>query len=154
MLPVDLNKIKLGLSQVKISGRIEIVPGAITEIHDVAHNPDAIEKLRNYLKQNPLEKNKKTLAVFSMLQDKDISQCIQIIKNDIDQWYIAELPVQRSASASLLNNIFKKFKVEFELFHSIKEAYQQSKKIANPGDRIIAFGSFHVLAAIKAPAQS
>jgi dihydrofolate synthase / folylpolyglutamate synthase len=144
-LPVSRDAIEKGLKNVYLPARIEIFEGEITEIFDVSHNPDAIKFLSDKLKT--LSHSGKTLAVFSMLADKDIVSSIHAIKNNIDTWYAAPLQTKRAANQAMLQTAFQEASVEKVNFYAdIKNAYQAAKKNAVTGDRIIVFGSFHTVA--------
>ena len=146
-LPVDRAAIDRGLANVNLPGRIQIVPGVVTEIYDVSHNPAAVTWLADRLRAMPC--NGKTHAVFSMLADKDIVQSVNAIKDMIDDWYIAPLATKRGASEDVLRHVFKQAEISnVELFASISEAYKMAQNKSEPGDRIVVFGSFHTVAEI------
>src|SRR3990167_8025056 len=90
-LPVNRQAIDKGLLQAKLPGRIQILPGEITKIFDVSHNPAAISFLSKQLKGMSCLGN--TYAVFSMLLDKDIVESIKSICSCIDHWFFAPLAV-------------------------------------------------------------
>lgn len=143
-LPVTEAQIRIGLKKVVLPGRIQVEEGEITQIFDVAHNPAAMAFLANRLAQLPCEG--KTLAVFSMLADKDISGSISVIENQIDEWFVAPLAVKRGASMQMLQEKFAgRDKVNFYL--SLIDAYQAALKQAEQGDRVVVFGSFYTVAA-------
>jgi len=145
-LPVNEEDIKKGLASVKLPGRVQIIAGEITTILDVAHNPHAV----NYLKKRLLPFKTKTNnvhAVFSMLGDKDILQCVELISDAIDTWYVAPLTVKRAASLEQLKSVFAELNIESVNYDdSIKEAYENAKEVAESGDVIVVFGSFHTVA--------
>jgi len=144
-LPVSNEAIEKGLINAKLTGRIQIIPGSVIEIYDVAHNPAAVALLAKRLKEMPSEG--KTLAVFSMLADKDIGESIRVIAPEIDHWYIAPLNGKRAAPAETLSQAFHSAGIpDVTLFTSVKEAYYYVKKEARRGDRIVVFGSFHTVA--------
>lgn len=146
-LPVTLAAIKKGLQTVDIVGRIQIMPGDITYIHDVAHNPDAVLLLAKRISE--LKMNGKKLAVFSMLTDKNITECIKIISPLIDEWFVAPLQTKRAATENQLRDAFTKATVtKVNYFVTIEKANQEARDQAKQGDSIIIFGSFHVLSAI------
>jgi dihydrofolate synthase/folylpolyglutamate synthase len=144
-LPVSHEQIAKGLKQVELKGRIQIIPGEITEIFDVSHNPESVELLKEKLIAMPC--SGKTWAVFSMLADKDLGSSLSIIKNEIDLWHVAPLKTKRAAGKELLEKTFYEAKIKNVLFYSsIAQAYEQAFHSAKPGDRIIIFGSFHTIA--------
>lgn len=147
-LPVTAAQIQKGLSDIKLRGRMEVIPGPVMQIFDVAHNPASVLRLSEALQQMPCAG--KTHAVFSMLADKDILQSLIGIKSEIDTWHVSALAVPRAASAQqLVDNLEKAgVKGRVKRFDSIEDAYQAAIESAEKGDRIIVFGSFHTVAAI------
>jgi dihydrofolate synthase/folylpolyglutamate synthase len=147
-LPVSEEALRQGIKTLSLAGRIEIIPGAITEILDVAHNPAATLFLAERLKQLPCRG--KTRAVFSMLGDKDIEASIRSLKEQVSEWYLGPLRVKRAASIEKLTAAFEQEGIKnFHLAASIEESYQQAKKVSEAGDRLLILGSFHTVAAIK-----
>lgn len=146
-LPVTRLAIDKGLSTVRLQGRIQVLPGPITEIYDVSHNPASIALLADRLRQLPCRG--KTLAVFSMLEDKDIATSLSGIQDQITHWYISPLNTKRAASLATLLQAFSDRGInEISSFTSMQEAYLASRREATEGDRIIIFGSFHTVAEV------
>lgn len=146
-LPVDENSIRLALKDLTLPGRMQIKRGEITEIYDVAHNQASVALLAQRLAKIPI--SGKTLAVFSMLADKDIATSIKQMQKLIDYWFVGEISFERRASLQNLETEFKKQNLtNVNFFPSVKAAYSAAQKYAKSGDRIIIFGSFHTLAEI------
>jgi len=144
-LPVSLENISQTLSTITLAGRIQVVPGVITHIYDVSHNPAAVALLAAYLKKQGHKG--KVHAVFSMLKEKDIVASVLNIKEEIDDWYIAELQTKRAASQAMLLAAFQQVGIAAaNVFSSIAIAYQQALSHAKPGDCVVIFGSFHTVA--------
>lgn len=145
--PVMRTEINKGLSTISLPARIQIVPGLITEIYDVSHNPAAVAFLAKKLQS--LSCTGKTYAVFSMLADKDIVESLKNIKMHINAWYVAPLAIKRAASMEKLKQSFTEADISSVTFlEKIVDAYSQVKQIAKAGDRIIIFGSFHTVAEV------
>lgn len=147
-LPVDEQSIRRALQEVKLPGRIQIIPGDVMTILDVSHNPASVAMLAKWLKENPAKG--KTCAVFSMLGDKDILSSLNEIKDQIAAWFIAPLEGKRAASIETMINNFKDALIDnFSNLNSIKEAYHGAVKACQPGDRIVVFGSFHTVGSVN-----
>jgi len=143
-LPVTREAIEKGLVEVKLPGRIQIISGSVTEIYDVSHNPASIEFLKKRLQEIPCAG--KTYAVFSMLADKDIIGSLTPVKEVFDHWFVAPLKIKRAATKELLEESFRNAEINnVTYFQDIEEAYYHSRQLAQPGDRIIVFGSFHTI---------
>jgi len=96
-LPISRQQIAQGLAAVRLPGRFQLFGSAPQVILDVAHNPQAALALAQNLRQTP--QSNRTLAVFGMLADKDISGVISAVGDQIDMWFLAHLPVARGATA-------------------------------------------------------
>ncbi len=77
-LPLDQQAVRNGVREAALPGRFQVVDGAPVTILDVAHNPEAVGVLQRNLEETPC--SGRTLAVFSMLEDKDIGEVVQIIE--------------------------------------------------------------------------
>jgi len=146
-LPVTEESIRRGLQQIELTGRMQIVNKPVYELYDVAHNPHAALELARRLRQLPV--TGKTVAVFSMLADKDIAGTLAAMKKVIDEWYIAPLTCARAASLPLLEQAFHQAGIiRVTTAPTLAAAYQAAVSQTRPGDRIIIFGSFYAVAAI------
>lgn len=147
-LPVTREAIDKGLTEVKLTGRIEIVNGPITWIYDVSHNPDSVALLAQRL--HTLQRPGKTYAIFSMLGDKDILASIQGIQSMVDEWMVAPLFVKRAAGLDKLKHAFQTAGIEnVTYFSSLGKAYRHVQSHVKQGDRVLVFGSFHTVAEIR-----
>jgi dihydrofolate synthase / folylpolyglutamate synthase len=145
-LPVSRTAIDQALKTVKLSGRIQVIPGEVTKILDVSHNPAAAEWLANYVRDHSI--SGKTRAVFSMLTDKDILSTVLIMKPYIDEWFIAPLKTERAASLSQLQQAFQQASIHsIHSYQSIPEAHQAAENASASGDRVVIFGSFYTVSA-------
>jgi dihydrofolate synthase / folylpolyglutamate synthase len=146
-LPVKRAAIDQGLAKVQLTGRIQIIPGAITEIFDVAHNPHAFAYLASRLQELPQAAH--THVVFSMLADKDIVESILAIQEQVTTWAVAPLACTRGANKETLEQAFAHAGIQaVSFFPTIKQAYLHTKNKALAGDRIIVAGSFHTVAEV------
>src|SRR3990167_4735297 len=147
-LIVPQQAIQSGLMTTKLTGRQEIVSGPITHIYDVSHNPAAIAFLAQRLMQLPCIG--KTHAVFSMLSDKDLVASLYEIALHIDQWYVGQISHQRGAVLAMLQVGFQQASLieKTDFFTTLSMAYQAALQKAQPGDRIVIFGSFHTVAEV------
>lgn len=146
-LPVTQDAIIRALQQVTLAGRFQTVAthsdGAAKVILDVAHNPHAASALLDNLKTSRQNKGK-TIAVFAMLADKDIKAVIDVVKSEIDSWYIAGIEHIRGCQAhelaALLVTILPN--AQPKVFETVAQAYAQACIDMTENDKIIVFGSF------------
>src|SRR5690606_33942416 len=105
-LVVPQQAVRIGLSQVQLPGRLQILPGTPTVILDVAHNPHAAAALGQNL--DAMGYFPHTHAVVGMLSDKDIANVIGKLALRVDRWYCASLPGPRGMSGQALADIVNK----------------------------------------------
>ncbi len=118
-------------------------------VFDVAHNPAAAHLLSQRLQQLPCAGA--TLAVFTMLSDKDHEAVIDAVQACIERWYIAGLDDnERALDRRVLRKALVVRKQQVEDFADIKTACAAALTAAGEGDRIVVFGSFLTVAAIQA----
>ena len=144
--PVSQADIRIGLSSVFVPGRFQIIPGDIPVVVDVAHNVQAAKVLAKNLKD--LTCTGSTLAVFACLRDKDLPGIIEVMAPVIDQWFVATLAGPRARSAEEILQQIKKTcgDVPVAVCDSISLAKDSAIDAASPGDRVVSFGSFLVVA--------
>ena len=145
LLPVTEGSIHRGLQTVQLKGRFQLVKGDIPVFLDVAHNPQAVRMLLDYLVDE--FSGKKIHAVFSMMKDKDINGVIEIINPVVHHWFITPLNTPRAASESYMQDCFRDCRLSNVSFgyKDFSEAYDAAKKNAEHGDLILIFGSFFLV---------
>ncbi len=144
-LPVTMNDIRMGLTQVELPGRFQVLPGRPLVVLDVAHNPHAAASLAANLKA--LAHPGRTLAVFGMLGDKDIHGVIGEVARQIDEWFIAGISERRGATQEHLAHELDRHGLLSRVkgFSTTIEAYERAMSSASDSDRILVFGSFHTV---------
>jgi dihydrofolate synthase/folylpolyglutamate synthase len=146
-LSVSRKAIDKAFETLTLPGRIQVIPGDITHVFDVSHNPAAAKWLADNISK--ITCKGKTRAVFSQLADKDIVATILIIKQLIDDWFIAPLPVTRGATKNKLVECFEQANVKNVTHYlEIKDAYQAAMDVSKQGDCIVVFGSFHTVSRV------
>jgi dihydrofolate synthase/folylpolyglutamate synthase len=99
--------------------------------------------LAQWLKDNPCKGY--TKAVFSVLGDKQLEQWLGLLREVVDHWFIFQLPGERAMELLELKMTMTDHVHLISQFDSGKQAYQVALRSAKSDDRIIVFGSFHVL---------
>jgi dihydrofolate synthase/folylpolyglutamate synthase len=147
-LPLTETSIQQGIASALLPGRFQEVKINPSLILDVAHNPHAAKSLRDNLRAHSV--SGKTIAVFSILRDKDILGVVAAVSLDIDAWYIAEIENERAANIDTICKAIQKVNPSAHIvtFKNIQEAYQFASNEIERNDRIIAFGSFYTVADI------
>lgn len=133
-----------------LAGRLQTLARGPIIIVDVAHNPQAARALARWLDANPVAGE--TCAVFGALADKDVEGIVTSLDSQISHWHLAGLenasprglPVARLAErvrASLPDAACSEYA-------DVAAALIGARANAEPQDRILAFGSFFVVAAV------
>ncbi|KVH78297.1 bifunctional folylpolyglutamate synthase/dihydrofolate synthase [Burkholderia ubonensis] len=158
VLPVSAQDIRLGLANVELPGRFQVLPGKPAIVLDVAHNPHAAAVLAQNLGNMGFFPY--TYAVFGAMHDKDIDGVLRHLKGEIDHWCVTDLPLPRAASAGQLEAALRHAGVEDGPDSSVTchvspaDAFRDALKRASENDRIVIFGSFHTVAGVMAYRKS
>jgi dihydrofolate synthase/folylpolyglutamate synthase len=152
-LPVATGNIRDGLVRVENPGRFQVLPGRPAVILDVAHNPQAAAALADNLAR--MTGYRETIAVFSMLSDKDIGGVVRALRGHVDHWLLAPVEGHRATPLAELQRQLRGAGVAAGITAcaSIEEAMDRAYRMAGVGDRILAFGSFLVVAAAMTAAR-
>src|SRR3984957_17164868 len=140
-LPVSAQDIRLGLANVELPGRFQVLPGKPSIVLDVGHNPHAAAVLSQNL--GNMGYFPYTYAVFGAMHDKDIAGVVEHLKGEIDHWCVTDLPSPRAASAQDLEAVLRESGVangadsSVTRFASPAEAFQDALKRATENDRIV-----------------
>ncbi len=155
-LPVAMQDIRRGLIEVELPGRFQVLPGRPTVVLDVAHNPQAAQKLADNLGALGQNYYPATWAVFGMLRDKDIAAVVRALSGRITHWLPCTLSGPRAASSTELGNILTQQGIvqTRPLFGSPIEAFRYAQENAGEDDRILVFGSFLTVAAVLREARN
>ncbi len=144
-LPVSPQHLKQGLISVSLPGRFQVIPGEPLVILDVAHNPQSAEILAANL--HAMSHAGRTHAVVAMLADKDLPSTLQHLKGIVDEWYTAPLNVPRGVEAGVMYQAVSAVAgAGVSSCSSVAGALAAARQQAQPGDRIVIFGSFYTVA--------
>lgn len=146
-LDIAVESVTTGIQNLSIPGRFQVIPGDITVILDVAHNPAAAAELAANL--GKMQGDGRNLALFSALADKDIVQIVAPLSGLIDRWYIGRLEASRAADIDQLRGSITSAGVDvsiIESYESMSQAVVKAMADAETHDRLIIFGSFFTVA--------
>jgi len=137
-----------GLERVRLAARFQVItpvtPTLPTWILDVAHNPAAAQVLARNLRDHP--SGGRTLAVCGILADKDASGVVAELSDRIDAWWCVTTEGDRGRSGtSLAQTVGRQVAAPVEAADSPQAGCAAALAYANPQDRIVVFGSFHVV---------
>ncbi len=132
------------IADLSLPGRLQKIGGPVEWILDLAHNVQGAELLSETLAGEACAGT--TRAVFGMLADKDIGGVAAIMKPHVDEWLIAGLGGSRGASAEETAAQVAAAGVDvIQVCAGVSEACGLAASRSMPGDRIVVFGSFHVV---------
>jgi dihydrofolate synthase/folylpolyglutamate synthase len=151
-----------GLAEVRLVARFQVIapvtPGAPVWILDVAHNPDAARVLAGNLRGSrqrgptPAAGGRtgavggRTLAVCGILADKDAAGIAAELRDCIDAWWCVPTEGERGRSAAALaQTIASEVTASVSAVDSIGAGCAAALAAATLEDRIVVFGSFHVV---------
>jgi dihydrofolate synthase/folylpolyglutamate synthase len=149
-LPVDMGAVRRALVEVNLPGRFQVLPGRPATVLDVAHNPQAAQRLSETLQR--MEPAARTFAVFAMLKDKDVAGVARVLAPQVSAWLVAPLSGPRGSDAAGLERALREAGVStpVEQGASPAQAYARARERAGPNDRILVFGSFYTVADVLA----
>ncbi len=149
-LPVSAQAIREGLLHVTLAGRFEVLPGRPTTVLDVAHNPHAARALAAAL--GTMGFHPTTIGVCAMLADKDVDGVVRALLPRVDRWFVAGLGGARGGDAERVGAALAAAGVpaaKIRRFASADAAFVAAREAASEADRIVVFGSFRTVAAVK-----
>lgn len=131
------------LSQLTLSGRFQMIEGSPTTLLDVAHNPDAAERLKAQLDAITFDRCR---AVFGMYRDKAIDKVASTLSAHVDEWFLSAVNEDRAASPAELAAVICSFGGSVAgTYDKVTIAYDKAFDQSDAGDLILVFGSFPVV---------
>ncbi len=131
-----------------IAGRFEVIQDRCPIIFDVAHNRSAAELLAQKLRKE--EHPGRTIALFSVLSDKDCKGMIEPMKGIIHEWHIFPLETPRARpTKEIIQHIKAMFEEACHHHSDAATMWQELKGRLTPQDRVVVYGSFYAVAAVQ-----
>lgn len=135
--------VRRALAGLDLPGRLQIVPGPVEWVLDVAHNPDGAEALSAFLASRPQATCR--VAIFGMLGDKDLEGVVRPLLPHFDIWLIVGLGSARGTTAAATLERAQRAGVTCgRAIGDLASACRIAAELTKPGDRICAFGSFQL----------
>lgn len=140
-----------GLRSAHVAARLQSLGGAPELVVDVGHNPQAARALAEWLDAQP---HGRVHAVYGALSDKDVGGVIRALGLRIDHWHLAGLDrdTPRGLPAQALAEQLAQALPQacYDIHENVASALAAARRAALPGERVLAFGSFFVAAAVLA----
>ncbi len=148
MFNIYESAIRAGLQNVQLNGRFQILAGQVQRIFDVTHNQQGAENLAKVLNETSCQGQ--TLAVVAMLRDKDSAAVFKALAGSVDHWVLGGLEGDRGQSSEMLGSSLQNAVPDatFSTRETVEQAYHMAMQNAQPGDRLLIFGSFHTVEAV------
>jgi dihydrofolate synthase / folylpolyglutamate synthase len=134
-----------GLRNVKLAGRFQVIPGPVEWILDIAHNEPAAVVFARHVSERPMGPSGRTFAVVGILADKDAHAIAAELEPLVDHWILCALPGPRGGSADDLAARLRLPPGEVTLADSVEEGCEVAREAAEPGDRVLVFGSVYTV---------
>jgi len=149
-LPVTQVQLRHGLMSARLPGRFQVVPGQVTTIYDVAHNPAAVAQLADNLTQAGYGN---LHVVFSALADKDIPGLLAPMCKLASHWYLAPLDTTRAASLEKLREALSAScpNAAYTTFSALSQANAAAHTAAGSAGVVLVYGSFYTVAQSGTP---
>jgi dihydrofolate synthase/folylpolyglutamate synthase len=143
----SIDAIATAMRRVELRGRFQrIAPQSALDpewILDVAHNEDSAQVLATALRSLP--RARRTVAVIGVLGDKDAAAIAQQLETVIDEWVLCGVAGPRGGSAEALRSRLPATLRTIALAPDVSHGCATARALAGAADRIVVFGSFHVV---------
>jgi dihydrofolate synthase/folylpolyglutamate synthase len=140
-----------GLRDVRVPARLQTLGGDPELIVDVGHNPQAARALAQWLDRRP---ERRVHAVYGALADKDAGGVAAALGPRVAHWHVAGLDrdTPRGLPADVLAAQIAAVLPDARLdcHADVGSALAAARLAAQPGECILAFGSFFVASAVLA----
>jgi len=140
-LPLSTDQLAAGLRDVRLPGRLQQFEGAVSWLVDVAHNPEAVQALANFLRDHPVAGQ--THVVFGAMRDKQVENLATLLREQVGHWYLVGLEPPRGLAADELARRLASLDIPVSgIYPEPSAGIQAARQTAQPGDRVLVFGSF------------
>ncbi len=139
--------------QAALPGRFQVERQTSTLVFDVAHNPDAVNRLTKKFQET--FRHRRCHAVFAVYKDKDYRAMIKSMMSVVDVWYLPEIGEARALEPSLIRDTLGELgesdvgtygKVSLACAEASKSALANNATEHDKNDVILVFGTFPLVA--------
>ena len=142
-LPLDGSVWPGGIGRARPRGRIEERDvGGVRWVFDVAHNPAAARVLAEALERRPV--GGRTIAIAAMMEDKDHAGVLDPLMPAVHHWILTRAGGERGAAPEALAAALGPGSGA-SIHLDAAEACENAGFRAEPGDRVVVFGSFYLV---------
>lgn len=144
---VSMKNMLDGVASLKMPARVETVSTDPLVIVDGGHNAEGFDALYNTLEK--YFKDKKIIAVFGMMRDKDYKYCAEKMASLCDVIYTTTVSNPRSLTAKELAEEVKSHGGKAKPVDDCAKAYKKAIKKADADSVVIVCGSLYLASDIK-----
>ena len=141
-----------GIASAQVGGRLQrFERDGVDIVVDVGHNPQAARALADWLRAAPA--SGRVIAVYAALSDKDVAGVAQALAPVVDEWHLAGLPdagPRGGDAEGLATRLAGTAASDATRHATVAKALDAVRAGAQPGDRVLVFGSFHTAASALA----
>lgn len=132
------------IATLSLPGRLQRFPGPVEWFVDLAHNVQGAQLLAETL--SAAGRAGVTRAIFGMLADKDIGGVASVMSPLVDEWLVTGIQGSRGASTEeVAAQVAGAGGAPIQVCSDVAEACRRAAQSSVPGDRVVVFGSFHVV---------
>lgn len=146
-LTVSQDAMSSAATQTSLPGRYEVIQDRCTIIFDVAHNQSSAALLAQKLTNQP--HTGKTIAVFSVLADKDCKGMIEPFSELVHEWHVFPLDTPRACQPKEIIQQLQTGEGACHLHPNVTKMWEELKGRLSPEDRVVVYGSFYTVAAVQ-----
>lgn len=136
-----------GISKVKVPARTEIISHTPLKIIDGGHNAEGVDALCNTLVK--FCANRKIIAVFGMMKDKDYRYAVKKLAPLCERIYTTEASNPRTLDAKSLAKEVKQYCKKVRSEPNPEKAYYKALKKAKDDDVVLVCGSLYLASDVK-----
>lgn len=128
-----------GFRNIKWNGRLQRISNSPEIILDVAHNPAALARIREYFHE--FYEGRRIITVFGILSDKNYRQMLEELDRIADVIILTRPMTDRAADPEVLAKEIPKSGFNINVIPMVKEAYIAAKDTAGEDDVVLVTGS-------------
>jgi dihydrofolate synthase / folylpolyglutamate synthase len=142
---IEIDLLNRAIKGIKHPARGQLLPGKPQVLLDVAHNPQAMRRLKNQIEL--LNKNEqKVMIILGFSASKDIKSALEALKTSNAHWCVVSLNDQRSASTEAIKKTLVELgETRIMTFDSLEIAWKSVQSSTQLDDLIVVTGSFIVV---------
>jgi dihydrofolate synthase/folylpolyglutamate synthase len=142
-IKVSSQAVAAGFRNVKWDGRLQRISNSPDIILDVAHNPAALARIREYFSE--FYENNKIITVFGILSDKDYKQMLEELGRIADIIILTRPMTDRAADPEMLAKEISRNGFNINVIPMVGDAYDSAMGIAEKDDVILVTGSHYTV---------